>query len=66
MELHCIDNMHNGSEISLTIGNTYKVLEKVYYSVTVINDRGKRANYSLHRFADKSQYREFLLDKIFE
>lgn len=66
MELYCIDNMHNGIGINLTIGNTYKVLNKVHYSVNVVNDKGKIANYSILRFADKSQYREILLDKIFE
>lgn len=62
--LYCIDNIHNGSKINLTIGNFYEVIRQQHFEVLVRNDKGKVAGYSSLRFADKAKYREIQLDKI--
>jgi hypothetical protein len=64
MFLYCIDNVHNGSQINLTVGNSYEVIRKQHFEVIVRNDKGKLSGYGLNRFADKSEFRQIQLDKI--
>jgi hypothetical protein len=64
MELYCIDNIYNGGEVNLTVGNFYEVVRQQHFEVFIRNDKGKVSGYSLNRFADKAKYREIQLDKI--
>ena len=64
MELYCIDNIYNGGEVNLTVGNFYEVVRQQHFEVFIRNDKGKVSGYSLNRFVDKAKYREIQLDKI--
>jgi hypothetical protein len=64
MTLYCIDNIYNGGEVNLTVGNFYEVIRKQHCEVFVRNDKGKLSGYSINRFADKAKYREIQLEKL--
>ena len=70
----CIDNnkkiMYHETinPISLTIGKAYKVTETsqygFYYTITIIDDSGKKADYRLDRFLKLKEWRQKQLNKL--
>lgn len=69
MKLYCKNNflnMNGGVEIPLTIGKCYEKIRKgkEELSVVVVNDNGKESSYSLFRFFNQEEWREYQLNSI--